>query len=152
MRTFFQELNSLIQARNNLIHEDSYKKLRKRLKERVDYVLSELQRSCLDAQDSAQRKLQEWLKGVDSNLEEVQVLSTWVRTPLNLRARNSTDFIPTGIHPRELNINWLSKVNVKPVSAELALLQKNVELEKENKQLRKGIQVINRSKNGRSQS
>jgi len=57
----------------------------------------------------------------------VQVLKTWVRTPLNLRARNATNFIPTGIHPRKLNINWLSKVNVKPVSTELALLQKNVE-------------------------
>jgi len=64
----FQELNSLVQARNNLIHEDSYEKLWKRLKERVDYVLTELQRSCLDAQDSTQRKLQEWLKGVDINL------------------------------------------------------------------------------------
>jgi len=41
----FQELNSLVQARNNLIHEDSYEKLWKRLKERVDYVMIELQRS-----------------------------------------------------------------------------------------------------------
>jgi len=67
------------------------------------------------------------------------VLRTWVRTPLSLRARNTTDFIPTGIHPRELNINWFTKVNVKPVSTELALLQKNAELEKENKQLRKEV-------------
>ena len=81
----------------------------------------------------------QWLKGVDSNLQEVQVLRTWVRTPLSLRAMNATDFIPTGIHPRELSMNWLSKVNVKPVSTELALLQKNVELEKENKQLRKEV-------------
>jgi len=101
----FQGLNNLVQARNNLIHEDSYEKKWKRLKERVDYVLTELQRSYLDAQDSAQRKLQDWLKGVDSNLQEVQVLRTWVRTPLCLRARNATDFIPKGIHPRELNLN-----------------------------------------------
>jgi len=101
----FQELNNLVQARDNLIHEDNYEKQWKRLKERVDYVLTELQRSCLDAQDSAQNKLHEWLEGVDSNLQEVQVLRTWVCTPLSLRARNATDFIPTGIHPRELNIN-----------------------------------------------
>jgi len=67
----------------------------------------------------------------------VQVLRTWVRNPLSLRARNATYFIPTRIHPRELKINWLSKINVKPISTELALLQKNTELEKENKQLRK---------------
>ena len=54
----FQELNKLIQTRNNLIHEDSYEKQWKRLKEIVDFVLTELQRSsCLDAQDSAQNKL-----------------------------------------------------------------------------------------------
>jgi len=129
----------LVQARNNLIHEDSYEKQWKRLKEIVDYVLTELQRSYLDAQDSAQRKLQDWLKGVDHNLQEVQVLRTWVRPPLGLRARNATDFIPTGIHPRELNLNWLSKLNVNPVSIELALVQKNVELEKDNKQLRKEL-------------
>ena len=58
----------MVQARNNLIHEDSYEKQWKRLKEIVDYVLTELQRSYLDAQDSAQRKLQEWLKVVDNNL------------------------------------------------------------------------------------
>jgi len=112
----FQELNKLIQARNNLIHEDNYEKQWKRLKERVDFVLTELQRSCLDAQDSAQNKLQDWLKGVDNNLQEVKVLRTWVRTPLCLRERNGVDFFPTGIHPRELNLNWLSKINVNPVS------------------------------------
>jgi len=109
------------------------------LKERVDYVLTELQRSCLDAQDSAQSKLQVWLKGVDNNLQEVQVLRTWVRTPLCLRARNAIDFIPTGIHPRELNLNWLSKLNVNPFSIELALVQRNVDLEREKKQLRKEL-------------
>jgi len=55
----FQELNNLVQARNNLIHENSYEKQWKILKERVDYVLTELQRSCFDAQDSAQRKFQD---------------------------------------------------------------------------------------------
>jgi len=135
----FQELNKLIQARNNLIHEDNYEKQWKRLKKRVEFVLTELQRSCLDAQDSAQNKLQDWLKGVDNNLQEVKVLRTWVRTPLCLRERNATDFTPTGIHPRELNLNWLSKFNVNPVSTELALLQRNAELEKENKQLRKEL-------------
>jgi len=74
----FQELNNLVQARNNLIHEDSYEKQWKRLKEIVDYVLTELQISCLNAQDSAQNKLQDWLKGVDHNLQEVKVLRAWV--------------------------------------------------------------------------
>jgi hypothetical protein len=64
----FQELNKLVQARNSLVHEDNYEKQWKTLKERVDFVLTELQRSRFDAQDSTQTKLQEWLKGVVSNL------------------------------------------------------------------------------------
>ena len=52
----FQELNNLIQARNNLVHKNIYEKQWKRLKERVDYVLSARQKSCLDAQDVSQLK------------------------------------------------------------------------------------------------
>ena len=55
----FQELNNLVQASNNLIHEDNYEKLWIRLKDRVEYVLTELQRTCIDAQDTAQTKLQD---------------------------------------------------------------------------------------------
>jgi hypothetical protein len=49
-----QELIKMIQARNNLTHKESYEKQWRRLKDRVDFVLSELQRTCLDEQDSAQ--------------------------------------------------------------------------------------------------
>ena len=101
--------------------------------------MNALQKSCLDAYDAAQLKFQDWLKGVDNNLQEVKVMRTWVRTPLCLREISATDFILSGVHPRELNINWLSKINVTAVSTKLALLQKNAELEKENKQLRKEV-------------
>jgi len=111
----FQELNRLIQTRNDLIHENSYKKSWKRLKERVDNVLTTLQRTCMDDQDTAQQKLQDWLKGVGNNLQEVRILRTWVQHPLCLRERNTTDFIPPGIHQRELNVNWLTRMNVKPL-------------------------------------
>ena len=135
----FQELNRLAQARNNLIHEDGYEKLWKRLKEIVDYVLTELQRSCIDAQDTAQTKLQDWMKRVVSNLHEVKVLKTWVKTSLCLRARNASNIIPSSIHPRELDLNWLNKISLKEASSELALLQKNTILEKENKQLKNDL-------------
>jgi len=53
----FHELNNLVQARNNLTHEDNYEKMWTRLKDTVEFVLTELQRSCLDAQKIAQTKL-----------------------------------------------------------------------------------------------
>jgi len=102
------------------------------LKDRVEFVLSKLQRSCFDAQ----AKLQEWLKGVVSNLDEMKILGTWVKTPLCLEARS---VIPSSIHPKELNLDWLTKLNFKEASSELALLQRNTLLEKENHQLKKEL-------------
>jgi len=76
----------------------------------VEFVLLELQRSCFDAQELAQAKLQEWLKEVVANLDEVKILRTWVKTPLCLEARS---VIPSRIHPKELNLDWLNKLNFK---------------------------------------
>jgi len=73
---------------------------------------------------------------VVSNLHEVSVLRTWVKTPLCLQERS---LIPSSIHPRELNLDWLNKINFKETSSELALLQRNTLLEKENKQLKKEL-------------
>jgi len=134
--SIFLELNSLIEARNNLIHEESYEKQWIRLKERVDFIFSELQRSCLDAQEIAQAKLQAWLKGVISNRDEVKILRTWVKTPLCLEARS---LIPSCIHPKDLNLDWVTKQNLKDASSELTLLQRNSLLEKETHQLKKEL-------------
>jgi len=76
----------------------------------------------MDDQDTAQQKLKDWLKGVTSNLQEVKVLRTWVQNPICLRQRNETDFIPAGIHLRELNVNWLTRMNVNQTSTGLAVL------------------------------
>jgi len=55
----FQELNKLIEARNNLVHVDKYHKQWRKLRERVHFVLSELQRSSFDAQGTAHNNLQD---------------------------------------------------------------------------------------------
>jgi len=47
--------------------------------------------------------------------------------------------IPSSIHPRELNLDWLNKRNLKEASYELALLQRNTLLEKECNQLKKEL-------------
>ena len=72
-------------------------------------------------------------------MHEVKVLRTWVKTPLCLRARNASDFIPSSIHPIELDLTWLNKINIKEASTELKLMHMNTLLEKENKQLKKEL-------------
>jgi len=101
----FQELNKFIGARNNLVHKESYQKQQRRLGERVDFVLSELQRSSFDAQDTAQNNLQDWLRGVVNNMQEVAVSRTLVKTPLSLTGRDVANVIPTCVQPKELNLD-----------------------------------------------
>jgi hypothetical protein len=124
-----QELVKLIQARNNLVNQESYDKQWKRLKERVDFVLSELQRTCIDEQDSAQQQLQDWLRGIDNNLQKVKILKTWVQSPPSLRGREVTDFIPSGVHPKDLDLSFLNKINFKSASGSIDLLNRNASLE-----------------------
>ena len=101
--------------------------------------MSELQRSSLDAQDIAQNNLQDWLKGVVNNLQEVTVSRTQEKTQLWITNRDASDVIPSCVDPKELDLSWLTKINVKSVSIELELLQRNSELERENKHLRKEL-------------
>lgn len=133
------ELNQLIQARNELIHPDDYEKQWNRLNDRVDYILSALKRTCLDEQDMAQKKFQDWLKGVDNSLQEVKILRTWVQNPPSLRGREATDFIPSSVHPRDLDLSFLSLVNLKSASPNLELVQRNAVLVKEVKKLQKDL-------------
>jgi hypothetical protein len=134
-----QKLVKLIQARNDLVHTESFEKQWNRLKDRVDYIMSALQTTCSDAQDLAQQKLQEWLKGVDNSLQEVKIIRTWVQNPPSLRGREVTDFIPSGVHPRELDLTFLSNINLKTASPNLSLLQRNAVMESENRKLKKEL-------------
>jgi hypothetical protein len=58
-----------------------------------------------------------------------------VQNPPSIKGRDVTDFIPTGVHPRELDLTFLSKVNIKSASNSLDLIQINVDLEREKKKL-----------------
>ena len=71
-----------------------------------------------------------------SNVHKVKVLKTWVRTPLCIEARH---VIPFSIRPRDLNLDWITKINLKEASAEMALIQRNSLLEKENHALKKEL-------------
>jgi len=109
------------------------------LKEIVKNFLSELQRSSFDAPDTTQNNLQDWLRGVVNNMQEVAVSRTLVNTPLCLSGRDVANVIPTCVHPKKLNLDWLNKINFKSASIDLELLQRNIVLERENKQLRKEL-------------
>jgi len=72
-------------------------------------------------------------------MQEVAVSITLVKTPLCLTGRDIADVIPNCVHPKEMNLDWLNKINFKSASTDLELLQRNTILERKNKQLRKEL-------------
>jgi hypothetical protein len=115
-------------------HTVCYQKQWRRLKERVINVISALQNSCLEAQEKAKQKLEDCLNGMEASSDETEVLGTWVKNPLTIRGREPEDFLPKFIHPKDLDLKFLSKVNLSEVAPDLALVQKNLVLEERNKE------------------
>jgi hypothetical protein len=134
------KLIKLIEGRSDLDHTVSYQKQWRRLKERVVNVISALHDSCIEAQEQAKQKLEDWLNGVEENMEDIEVLRTWVKNPLSIRGREPEDFLPTYIHPKDLDLSLLSKINLSNVAPDLALVQKNMVLEERNKKLEQELQ------------
>jgi len=89
-----EKMIKLISSRNDLSHRDSYDKQWRRLKERVENVMNALSSTCIEAQEQADQKLQDWLNGIDESLKEVKILGTWARCSLSIRGREGTDFLP----------------------------------------------------------
>jgi hypothetical protein len=77
---------------------------------------------------------------MEASLDEIEFLGTWVKNPLSIRGRDPTDFLPNFIHPKDLDLTFLSKVNLSKVAPDLALVQKNKVLEERNKELEKELQ------------
>lgn len=79
------------------------------------------------------------MKGVDNNLQKVKILRTWVQNSPSLRGREVTIFIPSGVHLRDLDLSFLSKVNFKSASGSLDILKRNADLESDNRKLKKEL-------------
>jgi len=71
-----------------------------------------------------------------NDMQEVLVSTILVKTPMCLSGRS---VIPICVHPKELNLDWLNKINFKSASTDLELLDRNTVLERENKQLIKEL-------------
>lgn len=62
-----------------------------------------------------------------------------MKNPLSLRGREPTDFLPNFIHPKDLDLSFLSNINLSKAAPNLALVQKNKVLEERNKELEREL-------------
>jgi hypothetical protein len=134
------EVLKLIEGRSDLGHRISYQKQWRRIKERVVNLISALHDSCLEAQEKAKQQLENWLNGIDENQEDIEVLGTWVKNPLSIRGREPEDFLPNYIHPKDLDLSFLWKINLKNAAPDLALVQENKVLKERNRELETELQ------------
>ena len=62
-----------------------------------------------------------------------------MKNPLSIRGREPTNFIPQYVHPKDLDLSFLSKINLSKAVPDLDLVQKNKVLEERNQKLEKEL-------------
>jgi hypothetical protein len=134
------EVLKRIEGRSVLGHRISYQKQWKRIMERVVNLISTLHDSFIEAQEQAKQKLEDWLNGVEESSDDIKVLGTWVKNPLSIRGREPENFLPNYIHPKDLDLSFLSKINLKNAAHDLALVQENNVLKERNRELEQKLQ------------
>ena len=106
-----------MKARNNFVHEEDYVKEWRRLRERVDFVMSELQKSSLKAHSNAQNTLNDWFKDVVKSMQEVEIKRTQERSKLYISDTpmflNASGIISSNVHSKNLDLKWLTKLKVQ---------------------------------------
>ena len=141
--SIFKELNKLVKARNYLFHEEDYVKKWRRLRERVDFVMSELQKSSLEAHSNAKNSLNDWFKDVVKSMEEVEIKRTQEKIKLYISNTpmfmDASGIISSSVHSENLDLKWLTRLKIQTDSPILEKLKSDSELEKENKKLKKDL-------------
>ena len=141
--SIFTELNKLVKARNNLVYEEDYVQEWRRLRERVDFVMSELQKSSLEAHRNAKNSLNDWFKDVVKSMEEVEIKRTQEKSKLYISDTpifmDASGIISSNVHFENLDLKWLTKLKVQTDSPILEKLKNDSEFEKENKRLKREL-------------
>jgi len=132
-----------VKARNNFVHEEDYVKEWRRQRERVDFVMSELQKSSFEAHSNAHNTINDCFKDVVKSMQEVEIKRTQERSKLYISDTpmflNALGIISSNVHSENLDLKWLTKLKVQTDSPILEKLKNDSELEKENKRLKKEL-------------
>ena len=114
-----------------------------RLRERVDIVMCELQKSSLEAHDKALNTLNEWFTEVVKNMEEVYVNRNQEKSMLYISDTpiflDASSIITSSLQSENPNLTWLTKMKLQAETPILEKLKHDSELEKENRQLKKEL-------------
>jgi len=134
----------LVKTRNNFVHEKVYVDEWARLRNRVEYMMCELQKLSLEAHDKALLDLQQCFQGVTMNMEEVELNRSLEKSRLYLSEtpmyQDASSIISYSVHSENPDFRWLTKLKLQTSNAPiLEKLKDGPVLEKENKELKKAL-------------
>jgi len=122
----FQDLNKLVKTRNNFVHEKEYVDEWTRLRDRVEYMMCELQKLSLEAHDKALIDLQQWFQGVTMNMEEVEFNRSLEKSRLYLSGTpmhiNASSIISSSVHSDNPDFRWLTKLKIQTLDVQKMIL------------------------------
>jgi len=128
-----------VNARNHVIHTESYEDQWTALKERADTVMCELQKLSLEAQDQT---LNNWFKDVVNSMKEVEANRNQAKNILYISNTpfflDASSIITASIH-KDLCLSWLSKLKVYTDTPILEKLKHDSEQEQRIKKLKNDL-------------
>jgi len=109
-KNIFEDLNKLVNARNDPIHTVKYEDQWTSLRERVDTIMCELQKLSLKAQNQF---LNNWFKDVVKSMKEVEVNTSQAKNILYISDTpffmDASSIITSGVK-ENLDLSWITKV------------------------------------------
>jgi len=135
----FEDLNKLVHTRSNFVHKENYEEQWITLRERVNYVLCELQKLSLKAHNQALNSLKNWFKEVVSKMEEVEVTRNQEKSKLYISDTpiylDASSIFTTSVHSENPDLKWLTKLKLQVDAPILEKLKHDSEQEKIIKKL-----------------
>jgi len=128
---------------NNLVHEEDYVNEWGRLRDIIDFVMCELQKTSLEAHNNAQNTLNDWFKDVVNSMKEVEIKRNQEKSKLYLSDTpiflDASGILSSGVEFEILDLRWLTKLKIQADAPILEKLKSDSVTEKENKELKKAL-------------
>jgi len=132
-----------VQSRSNFVHKNNYVDEWTSLRERVDFMMCELQKLSLEAHNQPLNNLKDWFKEVVKSMEEVNVNRNQKMSKLYISDTpfylDASSIISSSVQSENPDLTWLTKLKIQVDATILEKLKNDSEQEQRIKKLEKDL-------------
>ena len=132
-----------MQSRSNFVHKNNYVDEWTSLRERVDFIMCELQKLSLEAHNQPLNNLKDWFKEVVKSMEEVNVNRNQKMSKLYISDTpfylDASSIISSSVQSENPDLTWLTKLKIQVDATILEKLKNDSEQEQRIKKLEKDL-------------